>query len=133
MCDAAGDTDVRTHDPANLSVSKSRAVQRYRQHERRRELRLPSAVIFVLARAVTYSTLFIGFLLVYLPSRIPSSVGINQPDAIHIWQVAGMVSRSFIFVLQTIRTMRRPLNGGCATRQSTTFTGGLPIRRTGWL
>ena len=48
-------------------------------------------MIFVLARAVTYSTLFIGLLLVYLPDRILSSTGINPPAAIGLWQSGGML------------------------------------------
>jgi protein-S-isoprenylcysteine O-methyltransferase Ste14 len=47
--------------------------------------------MFVLARAVTYSALFIGFLLIFLPARILSSTGSIQPAAIGIWQVAGML------------------------------------------
>ena len=47
-------------------------------------------MIFVLARAVTYSALFIGLLLIYLPNRILSSAGIRRP-AIGMWQVAGML------------------------------------------
>lgn len=47
-------------------------------------------MVFVLARAVTYSALFIGLLLVYLPNRILSSAGIRRP-AIGTWQVAGML------------------------------------------
>jgi len=48
-------------------------------------------MIFVLARAVTYSALFIGFLLIFLPARILSSTGITQPAALGVWQVAGML------------------------------------------
>jgi protein-S-isoprenylcysteine O-methyltransferase Ste14 len=47
-------------------------------------------VIFVLARAATYSALFIGLLLIFLPDRILSSTGIVQPAAIGASQVAGM-------------------------------------------
>ena len=47
--------------------------------------------MFVLARAVTYSALFIGFLLVYLPARVLSWSGIVRPAAIEVQQVAGMV------------------------------------------
>jgi protein-S-isoprenylcysteine O-methyltransferase Ste14 len=47
--------------------------------------------MFVLARAVTYSALFIGFLLVFLPARILSSTGIIQPAAIGVRQLAGML------------------------------------------
>jgi protein-S-isoprenylcysteine O-methyltransferase Ste14 len=48
-------------------------------------------VIFILARAVTYSALFIGLLLIFLPDRILSSTGIIQPTAMGAWQVAGML------------------------------------------
>jgi protein-S-isoprenylcysteine O-methyltransferase Ste14 len=48
-------------------------------------------VIFTLARATTYSALFIGLLLIYLPNRILSSTGISPPAAIGFWQVAGML------------------------------------------
>ena len=47
--------------------------------------------MFVLARAATYSVLFIGLLLVFLPGRILASTGIVQPAAIGPWQVVGMV------------------------------------------
>jgi len=47
--------------------------------------------MFVLARAVTYSALFIGFLLIFLPARILSSTGITRPSAFGAPQVAGMV------------------------------------------
>jgi protein-S-isoprenylcysteine O-methyltransferase Ste14 len=46
--------------------------------------------MFVFARAATYSTLFIGLLLVFLPDRILVSTGIIQPAAIGAWQVVGM-------------------------------------------
>jgi protein-S-isoprenylcysteine O-methyltransferase Ste14 len=48
-------------------------------------------MVFVLARAATYSALFIGLLLIFLPVRILSSTGIVQPPAIGVWQVAGML------------------------------------------
>jgi protein-S-isoprenylcysteine O-methyltransferase Ste14 len=47
--------------------------------------------MFVLARAATYSTLFIGLLLIFLPNRILSSTGIPQPASVAAWQVAGML------------------------------------------
>ena len=47
--------------------------------------------MFVLARATTYSALFIGLLLVFLPDRILSSTGIVRPTGIGAWQVAGIV------------------------------------------
>jgi protein-S-isoprenylcysteine O-methyltransferase Ste14 len=46
--------------------------------------------MFVLVRAVTYATLFIGLVLVFLPARVLSSAGIVPPAAIGTWQVAGM-------------------------------------------
>lgn len=47
--------------------------------------------MFVLARAVTYSSLFIGFLLIFLPERILSATGIVQPPAIGAIQVTGLL------------------------------------------
>jgi len=46
-------------------------------------------MIFILARAATYSVLFIGFLLIFLPGQILSSTGVMKPAAIGVWQVAG--------------------------------------------
>jgi len=46
--------------------------------------------MFVLARAATYSALFIGLLLIFLPERILSSTGVIQPARIRAWQIAGM-------------------------------------------
>src|SRR5438093_10321939 len=47
--------------------------------------------MFVFVRAVTYATLFIGLLLVYVPARLLSWSGIVRPAAIEVPQVAGMV------------------------------------------
>lgn len=47
--------------------------------------------MFVLARAVTYATLFIGLLLIFVPSRVLSWSGFNPPAQIGIWQGAGMI------------------------------------------
>ena len=44
----------------------------------------------VLARAATYAALFIGFVLVFLPSRVLSSSGISRPAALGVPQVAGL-------------------------------------------
>jgi len=52
----------------------------------------PTHVVFVLARAVTYATCFIGFVLVFLPAQVLSWSGISQPEAIGAPQVAGMVT-----------------------------------------
>jgi len=46
--------------------------------------------MFILARAVTYATLFVGLVLIFLPTRIVSSSGILRPTVIGSWQVAGM-------------------------------------------
>jgi protein-S-isoprenylcysteine O-methyltransferase Ste14 len=48
--------------------------------------------MFVLARAVTYATLFIGLFLIFLPSRVVSSTGLALPVAIGTWQVVGAVA-----------------------------------------
>ena len=47
--------------------------------------------MFVFARGVTYATLFIGLLLVFLPGRILSSTGVIRPLAVGGWQLAGML------------------------------------------
>ena len=47
--------------------------------------------MFVLVRAVTYATLFIGFLLVFLPARVLSWSGIVRPASIGAAQVAGVI------------------------------------------
>jgi protein-S-isoprenylcysteine O-methyltransferase Ste14 len=47
-------------------------------------------VLLVLVRAATYSALFIGLFLIFLPGRILSSTGITQPAVVGVWQVAGM-------------------------------------------
>jgi len=47
--------------------------------------------MFVFVRAVTYATLFIGFVIVYIPGRLLGSSGLVRPVAIGAQQVAGMV------------------------------------------
>jgi len=47
--------------------------------------------MFVLVRAVTYAALFIGFVLVYLPSRFLSWSGIVAPANTGLPQIAGMI------------------------------------------
>ena len=47
--------------------------------------------MFLLVRAITYSALFIGLLLIYVPSRLLAWSGIVRPSAIEVQQVAGMV------------------------------------------
>lgn len=47
--------------------------------------------MFVLVRALTYATLFVGFLLVFLPGQILSATHIRQPAEIGALQIAGML------------------------------------------
>lgn len=46
---------------------------------------------FLLTRALTYSALFIGFLLVFLPARLLSRSGIVRPSGIGAAQIAGVL------------------------------------------
>jgi protein-S-isoprenylcysteine O-methyltransferase Ste14 len=47
--------------------------------------------MFVLVRALTYAALFVGFLLVFLPSRVLSWSGIVRPASIGVAQVVGAI------------------------------------------
>src|SRR5437016_14021430 len=47
--------------------------------------------MFVFARAVTYATLFVGLVLIFLPARVLSSSRVLPPATIGIWQRAGML------------------------------------------
>jgi protein-S-isoprenylcysteine O-methyltransferase Ste14 len=47
--------------------------------------------MFVLVRAIAYASVFIGFVLVYLPSRFLSWSGIVEPATTGAPQVAGMI------------------------------------------
>ncbi len=47
--------------------------------------------MFLLVRALTYSTLFIGLLLVFLPGQLLSSSGVARPAIFGIRQAAGMI------------------------------------------
>lgn len=47
--------------------------------------------MFVFIRAVTYATLFIGLVLVFLPAQLLSPPGIARPETIGAPQVVGMV------------------------------------------
>ena len=47
--------------------------------------------MFILARAVTYSTLFVGFVLVFAPSRVLSASGVVPPAVIGLPQAAGIL------------------------------------------
>ena len=46
--------------------------------------------MFVIVRAIMYSTLFIGFLLIYLPSRVLAWAGIVRPPTFAAPQILGM-------------------------------------------
>ncbi len=46
--------------------------------------------MFLLTRALVYATLFIGFLLVFLPAQVISSSGIATPQSIGVPQVFGI-------------------------------------------
>jgi protein-S-isoprenylcysteine O-methyltransferase Ste14 len=47
--------------------------------------------MFVLARAATYATLFIGLLLVFVPGRILAFSGIVRPTGLGLPQLAGII------------------------------------------
>ncbi len=47
--------------------------------------------MFVLIRAITYSSLFVGFLLVFLPTRVLSWADIAEPTGIGVTQVTGII------------------------------------------
>src|SRR5271165_1838719 len=47
--------------------------------------------MFVIFRAITYATLFVGFLLIYLPARVLAAAGIVRPPTIAAPQIAGVV------------------------------------------
>ena len=47
--------------------------------------------MFVLARALTYATLFVGFLLVFLPGRVLVAAGVGPPERFGLAQGAGLL------------------------------------------
>jgi len=47
--------------------------------------------MFVLARTIVYASIFIGILLIYLPSRFLAWSGVTRPPLIGPQQIAGMV------------------------------------------
>jgi protein-S-isoprenylcysteine O-methyltransferase Ste14 len=47
--------------------------------------------MFLIFRAITYATLFIGFLLIYIPANLLSWSGIVRPASIEWQQVAGIL------------------------------------------
>ena len=48
-------------------------------------------IVAILLRAITYSTLFIGLLLVFLPAQVLSAAGVPRPARLGSFQVAGMI------------------------------------------
>jgi len=46
-------------------------------------------MVFTLARALAYATIFVGFLGVFLPVKILQSAGFTAPDALHAPQIVG--------------------------------------------
>jgi protein-S-isoprenylcysteine O-methyltransferase Ste14 len=48
------------------------------------------AIMFILARAVTYATFFAGFLFILLPQRVLAASGAGAPPSMGAWQVAGL-------------------------------------------
>jgi protein-S-isoprenylcysteine O-methyltransferase Ste14 len=47
--------------------------------------------MFVVFRAVTYATLFVGFVLVFLPSRVLALAGMVRPDVLGPRHVVGLI------------------------------------------
>lgn len=47
--------------------------------------------MFVLVRTITYATAFIGFMLVFLPSRVLSWSGVVRPENIGVSQIVGVI------------------------------------------
>lgn len=47
--------------------------------------------MFVLIRTITYATLFVGFVLIYLPARLLAWTGIVRPAAMDWPQIAGLL------------------------------------------
>jgi protein-S-isoprenylcysteine O-methyltransferase Ste14 len=47
--------------------------------------------MFVIARAITYATLFISLILIYVPAQLLSWSGIIRPSTIELQQIIGMI------------------------------------------
>ncbi|MFP5234367.1 MAG: methyltransferase family protein [Acidobacteriota bacterium] len=47
--------------------------------------------MFVLMRAITYATLFIAFVLIFLPAQVLSWAGVAQPQAVGPAQIGGLI------------------------------------------
>jgi protein-S-isoprenylcysteine O-methyltransferase Ste14 len=55
--------------------------------------------MFVVFRTITYATCFVGFLLIYLPSRVLLWAGVVRPSTMQISQIAGIIVASLGAVL----------------------------------
>ncbi|HSP97872.1 MAG TPA: hypothetical protein VL049_11590 [Candidatus Dormibacteraeota bacterium] len=77
--------------------------------------------MFVLARTITYATLFVGFLLVFLPARILDWFGLRAPTDIGLLQYAGVLPTAAGSWSST--TTGKPPEG---TTDYTDFTDGDP-------
>lgn len=47
--------------------------------------------MMVLIRAIVYATLFIGFVLVFLPAQVLAGAGVTRPTTFGVAQLAGMI------------------------------------------
>lgn len=47
--------------------------------------------MFVLVRTLTYATIFIGLLIVFVPARLLEWSGVVRPESVGPWQLAGMI------------------------------------------
>src|SRR5262249_54839913 len=47
--------------------------------------------MWLVARTVTYASLFIGVVLIFFPVRILSATGVVNPAAFSLWQISGML------------------------------------------
>lgn len=47
--------------------------------------------MFLVMRTLVYATVFVGFLLIWLPARLLSRAGLHPPESIAIPQIAGMI------------------------------------------
>jgi protein-S-isoprenylcysteine O-methyltransferase Ste14 len=63
------------------------------------QLQQAGRAMFVIFRAITYATLFIGFLLIYLPARVLASADIVRPPVIGAPQISGIIAGSIGAVL----------------------------------
>ena len=81
--------------------------------------------MFVVSRAVIYAALFIGLVLIFVPSRVFSSSAVLVPTTIDVWQAAGMLvgATGAALALSCIATFAL-MGKGSGTIRSTSPTGG---------